>query len=75
MGRRLLTSVAVVLAVTRKDLIDEFRTRYAFGTIFLFAVAAIVIISFPVGYLVLNENLHAVLFWLVIFFSSQYAPY
>lgn len=54
-----------------KDLKSEFRTRYAFFAILMFALTTLTVVSFSVGAFFLNARITSSLFWLVIFFSSM----
>ncbi len=63
--------VAWTLAV--KDLVEEFRTRYAITGMALFSLTTLVAVSFSVGIMALDVMLHAALLWIIIFFSAMSA--
>jgi heme exporter protein B len=58
------------VAVFRKDLISEFRTRYAISAILLFAVTTLVAVSFAIGRAGISPAVHSSLLWIIIYFSS-----
>jgi len=60
-----------LLALIKKDLTDEFRTRYAINSLLLFAVIALVMVSFATGMAGLSASLHAALLWIILFFSAM----
>lgn len=59
------------IAVFRKDLRSELRTRYALNALLMFVITTLSIILFAIG----NENVSpevlAGVFWIVIFFSTM----
>lgn len=57
-------------AVFKKDIICEFRTRYAVNAILLFAVTTLVAVSFSVGGVGINASVQSSLLWIIIYFSS-----
>jgi heme exporter protein B len=59
------------LAVTRKDIISEFRTRYAINAIVMFALVTLTVISFAVGLLSPTLEILAALFWIILFFAAM----
>lgn len=59
------------LAVLRKDILSEYRTRYAINAILLFGVTTLTVVSFSVGQLGLPPDVYAALFWIIIFFSAM----
>ena len=59
------------LAVLRKDIQSEYRTRYAINAILLFGVVTLTVVSFAVGQLGLSADVYAALFWVIIFFSAM----
>jgi heme exporter protein B len=65
--------VDAVVALIKKDLIDEYRTRFAVTSIILFALTTLVMVSFSTGAFVLDAGLHAAFLWIIIFFSSMSA--
>jgi len=60
-----------ILAVIRKDLTSEFRSRYAVNAVVMFALVTLTVISFALGILRLSSEILAALFWIVIFFASM----
>ena len=60
-----------LLALVKKDLVEEFRTRYAINALLMFALVSLVVVSFSVGANALGSQLHAALLWVVIFFTSM----
>lgn len=59
------------LAVLRKDIRCEFRTRYAVNAILLFGITTLTVVSFSVGQRNLPPAVYAALFWIIIFFSAM----
>lgn len=59
------------LAVARKDLRVEFRTRYAYSALAMFAVTTLVTVSFSVGSFSLENDIAAALLWIILFFSAM----
>jgi heme exporter protein B len=59
------------LAVLRKDLRIEFRTRYAYSALVMFAVTTLVTVSFSVGGFVPDTDIIAALLWVILFFSAM----
>jgi heme exporter protein B len=59
------------LAVLRKDLRIEFRTRYAYSALVMFAVTTLVTVSFSVGGYILDTDITAALLWIILFFSAM----
>lgn len=58
-------------AVFRKDLRIEFRNRYAVNTLLLFAVGALVLITFALGPRSVSPRVQAALLWIVILFAAS----
>lgn len=58
-------------AVLQKDLRVEFRTRYAYNTLMMFAVTVLVTVSFSVGGMILESEIAAALLWVILFFSAM----
>lgn len=66
------TWVSRAAAVYRKDVISEFRTRYAINAVALFAITTLVAVSMSVGaFGVRDKNLLSALLWVILFFSSM----
>lgn len=59
------------IAILQKDLRMEFRTRYAYSTLVMFAVTVLVAVSFSVGGMMLEYDLAAALLWVILFFSAM----
>ncbi len=60
-----------VWAVVRKDLTTEFRTRYAFNAVVMFAVVTLTMISLSLGLNEPSKPVLASLFWVVFFFAAM----
>ncbi|MEW6015938.1 MAG: heme exporter protein CcmB [Candidatus Zixiibacteriota bacterium] len=63
--------VSRVLAVTEKDIVSEFRTRYAINAILMFALVTLTVISFAVGAFSPTKEVMAALFWIILFFAAM----
>jgi len=63
--------VSKVLAVTEKDIVSEFRTRYAINAILMFALVTLTVISFAVGAFSPTREVMAALFWIILFFAAM----
>jgi heme exporter protein B len=63
-------SVSKSLAVFRKDIKSELRTRYAINAILMFAIVTVFAVSWAVGGTGLAPVLQASLLWIVVYFSS-----
>ncbi len=67
--------LGAALAVLRKDLLAEWRTRIAVNSLFLFAFAVLVLVGYAVGPTRLapedRPTVNSVLLWIVIFFSAM----
>ena len=59
------------LAVLRKDIRTELRTRYAYSALLMFAVTTLVTASFSVGGFLMDSDISASLLWIIIFFSAM----
>lgn len=62
------------LAVLKKDLRIEFRTRYAYSALVMFAITTLVTVSFSVGGFLNGPemvNITAALLWIILFFSAM----
>lgn len=60
-----------VLTVTRKDVISEFRTRFAINAVVMFALVTLTVVSMSVGVVNLVPGIAAALFWIILFFASM----
>lgn len=59
------------LAVLAKDVRSEYRTRYAFSAVLLFAVTTLAVVSFSVSPYSLDADAQAAFLWIVLFFSAM----
>jgi len=59
------------LAVMTKDVLCEFRTRYAFGSLIMFALMTLSSVSISIGSTSLPAEFAAVLLWVVLFFCAM----
>ena len=57
--------------IFRKDIMEEFRTRYTINTIFLFSIVILVAISFSVGPFSISNDVKCALLWIILFFSAM----
>lgn len=57
--------------VLYKELLIEFRTRYAWSSLVMFALTTLACISMAIGGNVLSPLLDAILFWIIVFFSAM----
>lgn len=57
--------------ILKKDLLQEFKTRYALNAILLFAVVTLFAVSFAIGVFTAGKEVLAALFWIILFFSSM----
>lgn len=57
--------------VFKKDLQQEFRTRYAVNAILLFSVVTLTAVSFAIGAFSADEDILSALLWIILFFSSM----
>ena len=72
MATKSSTWVSRAAAVYRKDILSEFRVRYAVNAIALFAVTTLVAVSFSIGaFGVTDRNLLSALLWIILFFSAM----
>ena len=60
-----------IAAVIRKDIVSEFRTRYAFNAILMFALVTLTVVSFSLGLLTPSKEILASLFWVILFFAGM----
>jgi heme exporter protein B len=60
-----------VMAVARKDILTECRTRYAINAVAMFSVVTLAVISFALGILNPSGEIMAALFWVVLFFAAM----
>lgn len=71
MGTKPLPWLRQSLAVLRKDLRVEFRTRYAYSALIMFAITTLVTVSFSVGGFIMDTDITAALLWIILFFSAM----
>ena len=57
--------------IFKKDLQQEFKTRYAVNAILLFAVVTLTAVSFSIGAYTASREVLAALLWIILFFSSM----
>ncbi|MDO8589003.1 MAG: heme exporter protein CcmB [Armatimonadota bacterium] len=72
MGTKSSSLASKAIAVYRKDIVSEFRTRYAVNAVALFAVTTLIAVSMSVGgFGVTDKNLLSALLWVILFFSAM----
>jgi len=59
------------VAVFRKDMQLEFRSRYVYSTLVMFALTTLLTVSFSVGAVLADTDVAASLLWIILFFSSM----
>lgn len=57
--------------IFKKDIRQEYRTRYAVNAILLFSVVTLTAVSFSVGTFTAGQDILAALLWIILFFSSM----
>jgi len=57
--------------IFKKDVQQEFKTRYALNAILLFSVVTLTAVSFSIGTFTANDDILAALLWIILFFSSM----
>lgn len=57
--------------IFRKDLQQEFKTRYVINAILLFSVVTLTAVSFSIGTFAAGNEVLAALLWIILFFSSM----
>lgn len=57
--------------IFRKDVQQEFKTRYSLNAILLFALVTLVAVSFSIGTFNASSDVKAALLWIIIFFSAM----
>jgi len=63
--------VTKILAVFKKEIKSEFRTRYALNSILMFSVVTLTVLSFTVGQFSLTNSVKSALLWVILFFSAM----
>lgn len=58
------------LAVLRKDLLLELRSRYALNTLAIFVLSTLLLVVLAAGATTLSARLHSALLWIVILFAA-----
>ncbi|MBS3949040.1 MAG: heme exporter protein CcmB [Dethiobacter sp.] len=71
MGIKRFPWLSRALAVLRKDLQLEFRTRYAYSALVMFALTTLSTISFSLGGSMADTDVAAALLWMILFFSAM----
>ncbi|HRI45859.1 MAG: heme exporter protein CcmB [Ignavibacteriaceae bacterium] len=59
------------IALFRKDLASELRTRYAINSLLMFIIVTISVILFSIGNEKISDYLSGGLFWVVVFFTAM----
>jgi heme exporter protein B len=59
------------IAICKKDLSSEIRTRYAVNALLMFIIVVISIIKFSFGEEKITSEINAGLLWIIIFFSTS----
>ena len=59
-----------ILTVFKKEMLSEFRTRYAFNAIIMFTLVTLTVVSFSLGINRPGPEVMAALFWIVLFFAA-----
>jgi heme exporter protein B len=57
--------------ILKKDIKQEFATRYTINSILLFSVVTLTAVSFSIGAYAAGQEVQAALLWIIIFFSSM----
>lgn len=57
--------------IFKKDIRQEFRTRYVLNAILLFSIVTLTAVSFSIGTFTAGQDLLAALLWIILFFSSM----
>ena len=57
--------------IFQKDVLQEFKTRYAVNAILLFAVVTLVSVSFSIGTFSASAEIKCALLWIILFFSAM----
>lgn len=59
-----------ILTVVKKEMLSEFRTRYAFNAIIMFSLVTLTVVSFSLGINRPGPEVMAALFWIILFFAA-----
>lgn len=57
--------------IFRKDVQQEFRTRYSLNAILLFAVVTLTAVSFAIGTYTASQEVLSAMLWIILFFSAM----
>lgn len=71
MRQKLLPWLSCVIAVTKKDTLTEFRSRYAISALIMFSVVTLSSVSMSIGVFSLTPSIAAVFLWVTIYFSGM----
>ena len=59
-----------ILTIFKKEMLSEFRTRYAFNAIIMFSLVTLTVVSFSLGISRPGPEVMAALFWIILFFAA-----
>lgn len=57
--------------IFKKDLLQEYKTRYAMSAILLFSVVTLSAVSFSIGTFTASPEILSALLWIILFFSAM----
>jgi len=57
--------------IFKKDLQQEFKTRYVINAILLFSVVTLTAVSFSIGVFAAGNEILSALLWIILFFSAM----
>jgi len=57
--------------IFKKDIQQEFKTRYVLNAILLFSIVTLTSVSFSIGVFSANVDILSALLWIILFFSSM----
>jgi heme exporter protein B len=60
-----------LVALLRKDFVEELRAKYAMGSLLMFALVTLTVVSFAVGAFHPDAAIHAALLWITVFFTGM----
>lgn len=69
--QKMYSNLHKINLVLKKELLTEFRTRYAIGTLAMFALITLASVSMAIGSMALSAKLLAILLWIILFFSAM----
>lgn len=64
-------SISSALTIFKKDILSEFRTRYALNALLMFVITTLSIILFSIGNESVSPELLSGVLWIIIFFSTM----